>query len=135
MRRSKYIGQAAYGASDLFVEVELRRPVCGKSVADRSYFHPDVAVVRNASAAAGAKGVDPSQYTFRDGVDDGREMPPYARPDMDIVELTQYAKRQSEVAEAELLRAKNARDFEKYREELAKEKASSSSVDNSKNDN
>lgn len=116
IRRMSKIGQAAYGEENLFVDVAYRRPVCGCSVADRSYFHPDSAVVRNASL-----GVPPvQQYTFQDGKDDGRAMPPYSRPDCDIVELTEYAKKQSDIAKDGLEKAKLRAEYKKSLDEYKK---------------
>lgn len=65
---------------------------CGASVADKSYFHPDYAIVRN---AVGAKAPDSLQYTFPDGRDDGRSIPVAARRGVDLAELSQEASRLS----------------------------------------
>lgn len=65
---------------------------CGASVADKSYFHPDYAIVRN---AVGAKAPDSLQYTFPDGRDDGRAIPVFARRGVDLAELSQEAARLS----------------------------------------
>lgn len=124
MKRFLKIGQAAYGQPDLLEDIAYRRPVCGRSVADRSYFHPDSAVVRNASL-----GVPPvQQYTFQDGKDDGREIPPYSRPDCDIVELTEYAKKQSDIASQELEKARLRQEYKKGLEEYKKSHVEPSSV-------
>ena len=103
MQRMKVIGQAAYHAGDLFYECGIRTVKCGKSVADPSYFRPNSSIVHN------AKGLPPpseNQYTFANGKDDGREMPPYARKDADIVEITQFAKRQSEIVKENVEKAR-----------------------------
>lgn len=109
-RRCVKIGQAAYGEPNNYEEVDYRFPVFGPSVADRSYFHPDSAVLRSATL-----GVPPdTAYTFPDGEDDGRAMPPYSRKDCDLVELTAYAKEQRETFDKQVRKYKKRKEYEKY---------------------
>lgn len=116
-KRMKAVGQAAYGVPDLFVDSDYVVPKCGPSVADLSYFRPNSAVVRNAKGVAAPS---ENQYTFKDGVDDGRAIPPYSRPGFDLVELVEFAKSQSDVVSKELDRIQKSREFEQYKQESAK---------------
>lgn len=120
MLRMIKIGQAAYRKTDNFHDVSVRHVCCGPSVADKSYFHPDSAVIRSASLGA----PDSSQYTFANGVDDGREMPPYAHPDADIVDIVAYAKQQDKIVRENVERARKMRAYQE--EKAAYEKSQSS---------
>ena len=66
----------------------------GESVADKSYFHPDYAIVRSATGSQTLGVPSPDFYAFPDGKDTGADMPLAYRRGVDLAELSQeiYAK-------------------------------------------
>ena len=63
--------------------------VFGESVADKSYFRPDYAIVRAATGSSTLGAPSPEYYAFPDGKDTGADMPLAYRRGVDLAELSQ----------------------------------------------
>lgn len=109
------------GSPGRVVEVEKTEPPPGKSMADKSYFHPDSAIV-----ATGVGVLPPSAYLFPDGKDTGADMPIAFRKGVDLSELSAAVRSQDEALKS--LAAKIA-EQRKIQEEIEKlDKANNETV-------
>lgn len=99
----------------LFVVDPFPDVVFGKSLADKSYFHPDYAIVRSATGSQGLGSPSPSSYAFPDGRDTGADMPLAYRRGVDLAELSQEIYAKDKVLSDTLEKAlrQNSRNFQR----------------------
>lgn len=97
------------------VEVEKIELPPGKSMADKSYFHPDSAIV------ATGVGVPPtSSYLFPDGQDTGEDMPMAFKKGVDLSELSAAVRSQDEALKSLAVKIAEQRKIQEEIEKLDK---------------
>lgn len=85
------------------------------SLADKSYFHPDYAIVRAATGSQTIAQVGAGNYLYPDGKDIGADMPLAYRRGVDLAELSQEIYAKDKVLSDTLEKAlrQNSRNFQR----------------------
>lgn len=92
--------------------------VCSESLADKSYFKPEEAIVKTGIALGNP--ITPDMYMFPDGKDNGMDIPVGSRIGVDLAEVSQSAILNQKQVSEEL---RVAEERASYRAERAKIKA------------
>lgn len=101
-----------------YVPYKVPGTVCSESLADKSYFKPEEAIVKTGVALGNT--ITPEMYMFPDGKDNGMDIPIGSRLGADLAEVSQAAILNQKQVSEEL---KVIQDKELYRRERAKAKA------------
>lgn len=101
-----------------FVPFKVVGTVCSESLADKSYFKPEEAIVKTGVALGNP--ITPEMYMFPDGKDNGMNIPIGSRLGVDLAEVSQAAILNQKQVSEEL---KVVEDKAAYRAEREKAKA------------
>ena len=101
-----------------YVPYKVSGTICSESLADKSYFKPEEAVVKTGVALGNV--VTPEMYMFPDGKDNGMDIPVGSRLGVDLAEISQSAILNQKQVSDEL---KVLQDKAAYKAERAKAKA------------
>ena len=101
-----------------YVPYKIPGTICSESLADKSYFKPEEAVVKTGVALGNV--VTPEMYMFPDGKDNGMDIPVGSRLGVDLAEISQSAILNQKQVSDEL---KVLQDKAAYKAERAKAKA------------
>lgn len=101
-----------------YIPFKVEGTVCSESLADKSFFKPEEAIVKTGVALGNS--VTPDMYMFPDGKDNGMDIPVGSRLGADLAEISQAAIFNQKQVSEEL---KNIRDRNEYHKERAKVKA------------
>ena len=101
-----------------YVPYKVTGTVCSESLADKSYFKPEEAIVKTGVALGNT--ITPEMYMFPDGKDNGMDIPVGSRIGVDLAEISQSAILNQKQVSEEL---KVAQDKAIYKAERAKAKA------------
>lgn len=107
-----------------YVPYKVSGTICSESLADKSFFKPEEAVVKTGVALGNT--ITPEMYMFPDGRDNGMDVPVGSRIGVDLAEISQSAILNQKQVSEEL---KVVQDKELYRRERAKAKAEKAAVE------
>ena len=107
-----------------YVPYKVPGTICSESLADKSYFKPEEAIVKTGVALG--NNVTPEMYMFPDGKDNGMDIPIGSRIGVDLAEISQSAILNQKQVSEEL---KVMQDKESYKRERAKAKAEKESAE------
>ena len=110
-----------------YVPYKVAGTVCSESLADKSYFKPEEAVVKTGVALGNT--ITPEMYMFPDGKDNGMDIPVGSRLGVDLAEISQSAILNQKQVSEEL---KIIQDKELYRREREKAKAEKNATEQAK---
>lgn len=110
-----------------YVPYRVNGTVCSESLADKSYFKPEEAVVKTGVALGNP--ITPEMYMFPDGKDNGMDIPVGSRLGVDLAEVSQSAILNQKQVSEEL---KMLDDKAAYRAERERAKAEKKAAEQSR---